>query len=208
MMQTLNNYAQPIDVMIQHHPDTVALVWGAIRGLVVVGVCACVKKDFETLIRLKIAVKHAEISEDITNGLAECLRMSGICAQYLQRSSISPRVRYAIAEYYAGVLNLCVRATIFYSKPTICKSFLTQDGHHHSGGNIAVARCAISGFTPAQMKFRGVLQKVRNLASQLDQEGLLEMGQSRSCILNTVVKQVNEDFQQHCPLRPVSPHVQ
>lgn len=155
----------------------------------------CVEKDFETLIRLKIAAKHAEISEDITNGLADCLRMTGRCEKYLERSSISPRVRSAIADYYAGVLNLCVRATIFYSKPTICKSSLTQSSRHHSGSNRAVARCAISGFTPAQIKFRGVLQKVRNLALQLDQEGVLAMEQSRSCTLNTVIKQVDEDLQ-------------
>ena len=36
ILSTLNRYAQAVDVLIQQHPDTIALAWGAIRMLVTV----------------------------------------------------------------------------------------------------------------------------------------------------------------------------
>ena len=34
ILTTIEQYAQVIDVLIQHHPDITALVWGSLRGLI------------------------------------------------------------------------------------------------------------------------------------------------------------------------------
>jgi hypothetical protein len=38
ILSSLDRYATAIDVLIQQHPDTTALVWGAIRMLITVSI--------------------------------------------------------------------------------------------------------------------------------------------------------------------------
>jgi len=38
ILSTLNRYATGVDVLIQQHPDTTALVWGVIRMLITVSI--------------------------------------------------------------------------------------------------------------------------------------------------------------------------
>ncbi|KAK6836796.1 hypothetical protein PG987_007291 [Apiospora arundinis] len=103
LLLAVSEYATVVDVMVQHHPDIVALVWGMLRGIFQIGVN-------EVLL-------HEEIGSGTSYVAMQIVRWDG----YLGLHPAAPRVRATAAQLFAQVINFCVRSKRHYESSTVSK---------------------------------------------------------------------------------------
>ncbi|KAJ4296301.1 hypothetical protein N0V90_006346 [Kalmusia sp. IMI 367209] len=96
-VSTFNQYAQVIDVLIQHQPYVTALVWGAVRGL------------------LQVAGQEITVSSVIPQAINKITGEMGRWDQYLRLFPDSDRLQSVVAQLFAQIINYVVRANKYYS---------------------------------------------------------------------------------------------
>ncbi|CZT01742.1 uncharacterized protein RAG0_09217 [Rhynchosporium agropyri] len=96
LLQWFNKYAIIADIMIQHQPSITALVWGAVRGLLVV------------------AVRDIEVSDKIGSNILSVLYHIGRWEEYLHLHPASARLSTIIIELFAHLISFLVRSKRFY----------------------------------------------------------------------------------------------
>lgn len=96
ILSTLNRYAAGVDVLIQQHPDTTALVWGVIRMLVTV------------------AASDQNTSDRLSTALVDIVDSIGRCEDYQNLYPNAKRLEAIISKLYAEVINFLVRSKKYY----------------------------------------------------------------------------------------------
>lgn len=90
-------YSSVLDVLAQHHPEYVALAWGAMKFLFVV------------------TLNHEELVTQIAHAFSE---IGGLLPQIEMLAKLYPveQIRVAAANLYAQILRFCVKATKWYKR--------------------------------------------------------------------------------------------
>lgn len=110
----VNQYAAAIDVLIQQQPDITAVVWGCMRGMMMVDTPRSNCSLGQANGMMQVAVKEVQLSEEIGNALVKIGRELGRWERVLQLFPSSKRLHDTAAELFAQLINYLVRASRYY----------------------------------------------------------------------------------------------
>ena len=102
IVSRINLFSKPMDTFSQANQELM-FAWGMMKFL------------------MQVVMSEKEISDKLTEAIADIVLIFGRCEQYSQLFSLHDRFLESIGVLYADVLNLLVRATRFYEKGGISK---------------------------------------------------------------------------------------
>jgi hypothetical protein len=113
LSQRIHFYSGILDVIAQHHPEYVALAWGSIKFLLVVGCSLRITIRHQKLTRPEATINHEKIVRTLAKAIAlfaEALPRVGL------QSSLYPtkQMKEAVTKLYVAVFQFFARARQWY----------------------------------------------------------------------------------------------